>query len=498
MAVEFRDSAGYATPAATTSPINIGPIDVEVGDVVILDVLGSVDGGSATFNGEAMTLIATVAAAGAYAPTMRLFRFVYEATSAGSFSATYTQNALAWLAAAVRSYSGAGVLERPQSSRDSFGAASHTLWQDHPDSLLIHAFAFRPSDVGDAPTTLSGATERDSAATWPYVWVTATDSDTDTTVAVAEAAYEWMSLANELYPAGVIPEIPSATGAAAISVGFSIRSSGNGAARNTVAVYEVAGTAALELQDPPPPAVYIWSQATLDPTLEKFDYHQVVYPAALAAMGISVAQGVARLSNYIASTSNDFILIGTSQGAAVVHDVYKKLLPGGELEEHHHRLLGVVTFGSLRRTEGHTFPGALDPSGRGVDAGRLVEDPPDYWWDFCRPGDPVCAMPDTYEGAYYTGTLDGWQAPRVWSPRHEGWGDPPSPDAGIAILLAFANNHSYFGTWQPLLHQGDTRSEIQIAKDYIYSLIEPPAPLDPDSIARIMHRRNGVWHEVTK
>ena len=113
------------------------------------------------------------------------------------------------------------------------------------------------------------------------------------------------------------------------------------------------------------------------------------YPAAVFPMGPSVKLGRAELVKQIAKHPGAFAMVGYSQGAMVVTEVFKHDIrnPGGILHHRLRDLIAVVTFGNPHREQGHTYPSdPSPPTGRGIGDDLLV-DTPDYWWDFAQSDD---------------------------------------------------------------------------------------------------------------
>lgn len=121
-----------------------------------------------------------------------------------------------------------------------------------------------------------------------------------------------------------------------------------------------------------------------------FTHVSVDYPAAAYPMTASINAGIANTISAIATTPGPFILVGTGQGADVIAGVYDEIRGGG-LWSRASDFLGAVTFGNPRREQGHTFPGAPDPGGYGIDEDPLINTEP-KWWDFVISGDPLAAL----------------------------------------------------------------------------------------------------------
>jgi len=109
------------------------------------------------------------------------------------------------------------------------------------------------------------------------------------------------------------------------------------------------------------PVTSDWLSNALDP--DRFTWQLVDYPAWTYPMETSINVGVEMMAELIASTTTDFVLVGTSQGADVISNVYDELRTGA-LTAYRSRLRAGVTFGNPMRQAGHTFPAAPTPAAR--------------------------------------------------------------------------------------------------------------------------------------
>lgn len=210
-----------------------------------------------------------------------------------------------------------------------------------------------------------------------------------------------------------------------------------------------------------------------------FVHEGVDYSAETFPMGPSVATGKTNLVAAINGWRGQFVLIGTSQGAAVVSDVYDEIR-SGSLTARNADLVAGVTFGNPRREAGHTWPGGTDPGGHGLLTTRL-SGTEQRWWDFVVPDDPAAATTDDAVGVWQR-VLFG----SVWTD----WDGTSPALASIATALrtdlfnfgaaarAISNiyfgvfapgaPHRAYGTYTPI--QDDPRTSMQIAADYINSI----------------------------
>jgi hypothetical protein len=162
-----------------------------------------------------------------------------------------------------------------------------------------------------------------------------------------------------------------------------------------IAVYELPGTGlrfpGMNLGGPPLTAD--WLSNALDHNAfewsltETYDW---IFP-----MGVSIDLTVQEISAKIrANPRQQFVLVGTSQGAAVISHLYDALRYGN-LQHFNSYFLGGFTFGNPRRQSGHTFTGYHpDPSGAGIDPNQLIHSE-SSWWDFANPDDPAACCGNT-------------------------------------------------------------------------------------------------------
>jgi|GEM_PF-3045486 len=190
-------------------------------------------------------------------------------------------------------------------------------------------------------------------------------------------------------------------------------------------------------------------------------------------MGQSSAQGIQRVVEAINAKPGRFILVGLSQGALIMGEVYKKLRSGevNRLSD----CLGIVLMGNPIRQEGRAFPGCTPvPSGHGIAAyGRRLTNTTDLVWEFAAEGDPVCANGDGVNDQALTAIFEllmGQTSSLI-----------PLGTAFDAIVQLFtgmssAHNVYHLDTWKPV--QGDSRSGVQIALDHLNKTVGPAHWLD--------------------
>ena len=118
---------------------------------------------------------------------------------------------------------------------------------------------------------------------------------------------------------------------------------------------------------------------------------------SMFSMAESAKYGVEETIRQIKNTPGTFALLGMSQGAAVMTQVMKALLPGGTLAHRYNDCIAGIAFGNPCRAIGASFPGGVGAPGGGVISLPNKADPftgglqgvktPDWWWEFCVPGD---------------------------------------------------------------------------------------------------------------
>lgn len=221
----------------------------------------------------------------------------------------------------------------------------------------------------------------------------------------------------------------------------------------------------------------------LDPDV--FDYVFVQgHSNVIKPMGPSITKGVQILTDYINSKPGKFALVGTSQGALIASQVFKKL-QSGEINRMSD-CVGCFFFGNPARQAGRAFPGAASiPAGHGIatTAFRLTNTP-DIVWEFANPGDPVCTNTDDFIGQLreqtFTNLLNAW----------DGTFDSINDVFDIAkdivdmfsfavvdgIEMAFYHNAYAEATYTPGLN--DTRTAVQIAIDQLNKVAGPKYRVD--------------------
>lgn len=132
--------------------------------------------------------------------------------------------------------------------------------------------------------------------------------------------------------------------------------------------------------------------ANLDPT--RFAAQFVEYPAQYGGLGLdepyadSRAAGRAALLDAIAATPNRAVIVGYSQGAAVVGDVAAEIGAG---QWPHLEVLAAGMIADPGRPRGAGIPTRAPASGYGISGERSVVGIPAYW--AANEGDPITALP---------------------------------------------------------------------------------------------------------
>lgn len=216
----------------------------------------------------------------------------------------------------------------------------------------------------------------------------------------------------------------------------------------------------------------------LDPSVFNYMFIQG-YANQLKPLGPSVAKGVELVTKAINDSTGKFALIGTSQGALIQSQVYKKL-KSNEIP----RLsdcVGVFLMGNPAREAGKAFPGATSVAdGHGIanSSYRLTGTISDNLvWEFARPGDPVCTNGDDLGGQIrefafnsllttFDGTLNSIS-------------DVQQVAQDIVGAFSFYTTvgpgmvffHQGYETWFP--NQNDTRNPMRIIIDHLNTIAAP-------------------------
>jgi PE-PPE domain len=250
--------------------------------------------------------------------------------------------------------------------------------------------------------------------------------------------------------------------------------------RRPIAVYELSGTFRLVGDIGSGVRTDNWFKSNLD---DRFQWFDVPYEADFYPMKESVAQGVTNLINHIDARKGPFVLVGYSQGAGIVANVYD-VIRYGSLIPRRADFLGGVVFGNPRRQAGHTFPHCPSRDGHGIAgdiAGPdyLLSDCEELWWDFAAPGDPAACTPESQAGqwqsAMYQTLLSNYRGDIHEMLALVDIGIPYAMKLAHAIknlFHGFVTNGAHAQYQNPAYHPlpGDPRSCIAIARDYINSL----------------------------
>jgi hypothetical protein len=240
----------------------------------------------------------------------------------------------------------------------------------------------------------------------------------------------------------------------------------------------------------------------------KYQVEAIDYPGAHMAWdgvgneaflpGYTILAGCQEGANHcidlIAATPGKFAFSAYSLGSVVASLVYKALLPGGQLADRAGDFLGAVTFGSSVREAGHTIPGGTDPGGHGCFGAQYrMTGTPTSWWDFAdsNPLDPFTTTGDDTAGQDSTAVADivltgteftyfsevvallqslqpdlAAQIPAIWTELTEMFFPFLSPNDNTT-------GHGNYGSQPYQGLPGTTETAVQLAVDYLNSLMQP-------------------------
>lgn len=211
----------------------------------------------------------------------------------------------------------------------------------------------------------------------------------------------------------------------------------------------------------------------LDPSAFKYNFIQG-YANSLKPLQASVDKGVQILGDYITKDTGKFVLIGTSQGALICSQVYKKMVAGQI--PNLSNCVGIFMLGNPARQAGRAFPGCpVVPGGHGIapPSWRLTNTP-DMIWEFANPGDPVCTNGDDpisqLREQAFNSFLYAWDGNLLNLGQAVidvlGW-------AAFAVTAApgMAFFHCGYDSYKPI--PGDNRSATQIVVDYLNTIQAP-------------------------
>lgn len=222
--------------------------------------------------------------------------------------------------------------------------------------------------------------------------------------------------------------------------------------------------------------------------VEKYvDVFDIQYPASQQQFQFSVNTGKRMVIDAINASQGPFFLVGMSQGAEVMSEVYKEI-KSGSLVGRAADFLGGFVAGNPERQAGHTIPGGTDPGGHGIaDAPHRLTGSETKWWEFAAPGDIICTNGDDAVGAlassmfdFVTGDYEGSFADMqqavndVFSTTY----DQATIDTQFNEILAglfWIIPHVSYRAYKPIV--GDRRGCIDIACDQIVSLAKDYKPI---------------------
>lgn len=221
--------------------------------------------------------------------------------------------------------------------------------------------------------------------------------------------------------------------------------------------------------------------------VEKYvDVFDIQYPASEQQFQFSVNTGKQMVIDSINASQGPFFLVGMSQGAMVMSEVYKEI-KSGSLVGRSADFLGGFVAGNPERQAGHTLPGGIDPGGHGIaDAPHRLTGSETRWWEFAAVGDTICVNSDDTIGAlassifdYVTQDYNG-----SWVDMEQAVVDLFSTTYDTATIITQLNEiwaglfwiipHVSYRSYRPIA--GDTRGCIQIACDQIVNLAKNYKP----------------------
>jgi len=183
----------------------------------------------------------------------------------------------------------------------------------------------------------------------------------------------------------------------------------------------------------------------------------------------SVPAGVAQVVARITANPGRFCLIGTSQGAVIMSEVFR-LLSSGTIPGRMDDCVGIFLLGNGFRECGRAFPGCEPiPGGHGIaSASRRLTNTPDLIWEFANEGDPICTVGDSASEQAMTAIMELLLG-RKWPFVGVGVG----LQALIALFRGLKSHHNVYSSddWRP--SAGDPRSGVQIILDRLNGEIGP-------------------------
>jgi hypothetical protein len=242
--------------------------------------------------------------------------------------------------------------------------------------------------------------------------------------------------------------------------------------------------------------------------LGDFEYIPVVFTEPLFTLGAAHAVGYAQARYVVLGLEDDtdLILMGSSEGAAVMADIYDDLRTG-DLSGRTGDLLGAVSIASPRRGTNRTFTDpvyGLHPNPL-VNSSGMSENPlvgtEDKYWEFALANDPVTCLLNTSdhtEQAYWSRQFYACVSLNndVATVSAQAAAEGPEENSACSLawweLLSMAfggTGHGQYGSTKPF--PADTRNWYQVGVDYINSLAPVMSP-DPE-----LHRIEAVDHIVS-
>lgn len=193
-----------------------------------------------------------------------------------------------------------------------------------------------------------------------------------------------------------------------------------------------------------------------------------------ALLARSVPAGVAQVVAQITANPGRFCLIGTSQGAVIMSEVFR-LLSTGAIPGRMDDCVGIFLLGNGLREAGRAFPGCVPiPGGHGIaSASRRLVDTPELVWEFANEGDPICTVGDSPAEQTMTALMELLLG-----------GRPPMIRISVGLQAIFQlfsglkSCHNVYSAddWKP--SGADPRSGVRIILDRLNTEIGPQHEFD--------------------
>lgn len=234
--------------------------------------------------------------------------------------------------------------------------------------------------------------------------------------------------------------------------------------------------------------------------LEHIEFVNVPYPGAAFPSDISAQTGIDYACQLIRNRPGKFVLGGISQGGAVLGGIYDELRYGS-LQDRRPDLIGAVTWGSLRKEQGHSFTDAKYgkwPDPAPTRSGMWlpnIKDTEQFWQDMYDADDIVSCCENDPNAENYK--RDKWirllfdvtrrdpkAAAKLLASGPAGW--QAAYNAYLAITdgiftadPAKMSPHHRLWTTKPFEDKGDDRTNAEVMLDYVNSFGTTPITAQP-------------------